>query len=154
MKVREAAASEAEAIAALIHAEAERGVLLPRDADDVLEHLTSFVVAEEAGELAGAAALHPFTPELAEVRSLVVAERYRGRGVGRLLVQGLEARARRFGIRRIFALTYVPAFFERLGYRRIVKESLPHKVWTVCVHCPKFSCCDEVAVLKDLEETP
>ncbi len=150
MRIREARAHDAEAIARLVAAEAARGVLLPRSREDVLEHLQEFVVAEADGALAGAGSLHVYDEALAEVRSLVVAPSFRGRGVGAALVAALEERARALGIGRAFALTYETRFFARLGYREVPKESLPQKIWGVCVHCAHFPHCDETAMLKPL----
>ncbi len=150
MNIREAKATDAEAIARLIAAEAARGVLLPREREDVLEHLQEFLVAETDEGLAGAGALHIYDETLAEVRSLVVAPAFRGRGVGAALVAALEARAHALGIARVFALTYETRFFARLGYAEVPKESLPQKIWGVCVHCAHFPRCDETAMIKTL----
>lgn len=129
---------------------ARAGQLLARDRDDLYEHLQEFLLAEVDGRLVGLVALHVYGPDLAELRSLAVADGWQGRGVGRRLVARAEQWARRLGVRRLFALTYTVSFFERCGYRVVARESLPHKVWTVCIHCDHFSRCDEVAVAKDL----
>ena len=64
--------------------------------------------------------------------------------------QALEE-ARTLGLNQVFALTYVPDFFRKLGFRRLEdKSALPHKVWTECINCPKFPNCDEVAVIKEI----
>jgi amino-acid N-acetyltransferase len=55
------------------------------------------------------------------------------------------------GIRRVFALTYRPGFFERLGFRTLDKRELPQKIWKDCLRCAKFTCCDEVALIRDIE---
>ena len=62
--------------------------------------------------------------------------------------------ARDLGIARVFALTYVPGLFERLGWSRVDKATLPRKVWTECIYCPKFSNCTEVAVVLDIADQP
>ncbi len=135
---------------ALIEPYARDEIILARDKDDICQHLQEFLVAEYDGHLAGLVALHVYEPKLAEVRSLVVDASLQKHGIGRLLVEAAEKWASDLGIARIFALTYVTGFFERLGYAVVSKESLPHKIWTVCVHCSRFSHCDEVAVLKHL----
>jgi len=126
------------------------GVLLQRDEDDLCQHVQEFMVAYCDEQLAGLAALHVYTRTLAEIRSLVVTESLRYLGVGALLIEGCERMATDLGIQQVFALTYVDGFFHRLGYHTVAKESLPHKIWTVCIHCPKFSHCDEIAVKKTL----
>ena len=95
-------------------------------------------------------ALEIFTAELGEVRSLAVDEAHAGRGLGSLLVRRIIDEARLLGLSRLMALTYVPAFFHRLGFETVPKETLPEKVWGVCVTCYKFHHCDEIAVLRRL----
>jgi len=129
--------------------------LIDRSQDDIFEHLQEFIVAKQPNSentdqdiLVGVAALHIYGANLAEVRSLVVAENARHLGAGQHLVQACEIMARNVGVTRIFALTYVDKFFLKQGYHIVEKETLPQKVWTVCIHCPKFSHCDEIAVSK------
>lgn len=43
-------------------------------------------------------------------------------------------------------------FFEKCGFRLVNKRELPQKVWKDCMGCPKFPECDEVAMIKVLEE--
>jgi len=154
IKVRSAEAGDAEAIHALLQPQADQRVILPRSLDDIFQHLQEFLVAEYDGRVAGAAALHVYTSTLAEIRSLVVDDSARHHGVGTLLVEGCEKWAAGLGISRLFALTYVTGFFLRQGYEEVSKETFPHKIWTVCVHCAKFADCDEVAVQKSLAEGP
>jgi amino-acid N-acetyltransferase len=88
---------------------------------------------------------------MAEVRSLAVDETLKGAGIGRLLMEALEAEARGFDLDLLFAFTYVPKFFTRLGYRQVDRSALPLKAWKDCLRCPKFQACDEIAVLKWLK---
>ena len=81
---------------------------------------------------------------------LVVSPDHQQRGLGRLLVEHLVAQARRQGLERLMALTYVPQFFHNLGFVTVPKDSLPEKVWGICVKCYKFYNCDEIAVLRYL----
>jgi len=143
-----------EAITTLLEPFAGQGIILPRSQDDVFQHLQEFVVAYFDGDLAGVAAIHIYGSNLAEIRSLVVREDMQGHGIGRLLVRACEKLGAGLGVACIFALTYMPDFFSRFGYEQVPKESLPHKVWTVCVHCAKFADCDEVAVQKRLSDAP
>jgi amino-acid N-acetyltransferase len=100
--------------------------------------------------MAGCGALEVFTADLAEIRSLVVAEASKGTGVGRRLVERLVEDARGRGHRRLMALTYVPGFFHRLGFETVPRNTFPEKVWGICVTCYKFHRCDEIAVLRYL----
>ena len=141
-------------IAALLAPFAAKEIILPRSRDDIFQHLQEFAVASFDGELAGVAAMHIYGSNLAEVRSLVVRDDIQGRGIGRLLLEACEQWGAGLGVACIFALTYVPDFFLRYGYAQAPRESLPHKIWTVCVHCSKFADCDEIAVQKRLSDMP
>ena len=84
------------------------------------------------------------------MRSLCVDERLKSKGVGRTLTEALLDEAERYGLKTVFALTVVPAFFEKLGFRMAPRERFPVKVYEDCLGCPKYSCCDEVAVSYEL----
>lgn len=154
IQVRAVEVSDVDAIEELLKPFAEQGVILPRSRDDIFQHLQEFVVACFDEDVAGVAAMHIYGSNLAEVRSLVVRDDMQGHGIGGLLVEACEQWGASLGVACIFALTYVPEFFARVGYEQVPKESLPHKIWTVCVHCSKFADCDEVAVQKRLNDAP
>jgi amino-acid N-acetyltransferase len=88
------------------------------------------------------------------VRSLAVDDKYRGRGVGSHLVRWCVDEARRLRIRKLMSLTYEQRFFERLGFAVVEKETLPLKVWSDCVRCPKNENCDEIAMVLTLPDVP
>jgi amino-acid N-acetyltransferase len=98
----------------------------------------------------GICALHLCWEDLAEIRSLAVREGDRKKGIGAKLVKACLAEANTLRIKRVFALTYEPAFFERLGFKKVDKAVLPHKIWTDCLKCVKFPDCDEIALVKEL----
>ena len=129
---------------------ADRQLMLPRSLNDTYESLRDFYVWRENDEVVGCAALHVSWDGLGEVRSLAVREDATRRGIGRKLVQSCLDEARELGMKRVFALTYVPEFFKKFGFVLYAKENLPHKVWTDCLNCPKFPDCDEVALVLDL----
>jgi amino-acid N-acetyltransferase len=99
----------------------------------------------------GTVCLHICWEDLAEVRSLAVAEDQGGKGIGRQLVQACLDEARQLGLKRVFALTYKPGFFEKLGFHTIEKSELPHKIWGDCMKCAKFPECDEIAMSIELQ---
>jgi amino-acid N-acetyltransferase len=154
IRIRNAEVEDVGAIYELLRPFADQGIILPRSEDDIYQHLQEFVVALYDGRLLGVAAMHIYGSNLAEIRSLVVSRGHQGMGLGGMLVEACEKWAAGLGVACVFALTYTPEFFERLGYARVPKESLPHKIWTVCVHCSKFSNCDEIAVQKRLADSP
>ncbi len=129
---------------------AAQGIILPRTKFEILNQLPKFSVVEADGQVLGCGALEIFTQELCEIRSLVVDPSCEKRGFGRMIVGDLIERARDMGLSRIMALTYVPEFFHRIGFRTVPKEIFPEKVWGVCIKCSKFYDCTEIAVLKEL----
>ncbi len=139
-------------ILSLINSYAANGIMLPRTEFEMSENIRDFSVAYVNGVLAGCAALHFYTPTTAEVRSLAVQPEMKHLGIGRALVQGLEQEARDNELEAIFAFTYVPDFFSRLGFTEVERGELPLKVWKDCLRCPKFQNCDETAVLKRLRD--
>ena len=118
---------------------------------ELYRHLRDFFVVEIGGTIAACAALEIFTEDLGEVRSLAVADEFKNRGLGRMLVKRLMAEAQTIGLRRLMALTYAPEFFHKLGFKTVSKDTLPEKVWGICVKCYKFNNCDETAVLAELK---
>jgi amino-acid N-acetyltransferase len=149
-QIRPAAIVDVPEIHHLLETYASKGNLLPRTMSELYRHLRDFFVIEIDGRVAAIGALEIFTEDLGEVRSLVVAEEYERRGLGRLMVQRIVAEARRIGLRRLMALTYVPTFFHKLGFKTVPMETLPEKVWGVCIKCYKYNNCDETAVLLEL----
>jgi len=152
--IRPAAIADVPTIHHLLELYAAKGNLLPRTMSEIYRHLRDFFVVEVDGAVAACAALEIFTEDLGEVRSLVVDERHERRGLGRLLVGRILAEAQALGLKRLMALTYVPVFFHKLGFVTVPKETLPEKVWGVCIKCYKYNHCDEIAVLKELGRGP
>ncbi|HIE05056.1 MAG TPA: N-acetyltransferase [Candidatus Latescibacteria bacterium] len=148
--VRPARVEDAKAIVGLVSYYADKGLLLPRSLSHIYSHIRDYMVAEVDGRVVGCGALEVVWGGLGEVRSLAVEEGMRGLGIGRALVEHLLEDARRLGLDKVFALTYIEDFFEQFGFRRVPKESLPHKIWRDCIHCPKFPECDEVAMILEL----
>jgi len=148
--IRKARMSDVKGIHGLIAEYARKGDMLPRSLADIYENLRDyFVFEEDGGDLAGSAAIHIMWEDLAEVRSLAVREGKMRRGVGTQLVESCISEAIMLGIARVFALTYKPEFFEKLGFHIVDKAELPQKIWTDCLKCSKFPDCDEVALVAD-----
>ena len=148
--VRRARLADVPAIAGVMADYVMQGVLLPRPVSELYQCVREFVVAEKDGEIVACAALRVLWDDVAEVRTLAVRPDHHGRGLGGVLVQQLVADARALTIPRVIALTREVPFFERCGFVVVPRESLPRKVWTDCVRCPKRHACDEVAVALDL----
>jgi amino-acid N-acetyltransferase len=148
--VRPAAITDVPQIHDLLDQYARMGNVLPRPFNELYRHLRDFFVVELNEQIVGCAALEIFTESLGEVRSLVVAPDHARHGLGRMLVERILDEAKTIGLKRIMALTYVPGFFHKLGFKTVSKNTLPEKVWGICVKCYKFNNCDEEAVLKEL----
>jgi len=148
--VRRARIADAKIIHQLLLKYAGDGLMLSRSLSDIYEAIRDFYVYEQDGQVVATGCLSICWEDLAEVRSLAVAESMKGKGVGRSIVEACLEEARLIGLRRVFALTYQLEFFQRLGFVEIEKSQLPHKVWGDCVRCPKFPECDELAVMIEL----
>ena len=153
VEVRKAGMRDIPKILDLINWYAAKGVMLPRTEFEMSENIRDFSVMYDDNVLLGCGALHFYSPTAAEVRSLAVAPAAERRGVGRSIVLRLEEEARENELEAIFAFTYVPGFFGKLGFAEVERGELPLKVWKDCLRCSKFQDCDEIAVLKRLQES-
>ncbi len=148
--VRKPKLTEVVAIKALLDEAVSQGSVLPRDLPELYENVRDFYVYIDENGLGGCAALHIDMVDLAEVRSLVVHESLRGRGIGDQLVEAVLGEAQRLNIARVYALTRVPGFFLKNQFREVDKLELPYKVFKDCIRCRLFPGCDEVAMVRDL----
>lgn len=128
--VRRARVGDVRAVRALVQPLAEGRVLVAKEAVAYYESLQEFRVAEVAGEVAGCGALHVMWEDLAEVRTLAVAPRFEGRGVGSALLTRLLDDAREIGVRRVFCLTFEVDFFSRHGFAEVDGTPVPTEVFT------------------------
>lgn len=151
MKVRKATATDVKTLHQLINFWAEKGAMLPRSLSELYDSLRDFAVAEEDGVIIGCCSLHFTWEDLGEVRSLAVKEEFKGKGVGKRLLEFCLQEAEELGIRRVFVLTSIPGYFQKFGFAKVDKSQLPHKIWADCLNCPKFPQCDEVALVKVIE---
>jgi amino-acid N-acetyltransferase len=146
--VRKAAMHDIGPILALINGYAAKGVMLPRTELEVSEDIRDFSVILAGGRLVGCGALHFYTPSIGEIRSLAVAEDVKTNGIGRRLIEALVREANTYTLDAVFAFTYVAGFFGKMGFQVVERGELPLKAWKDCVRCPKFQCCDEIAVMR------
>jgi len=133
----------------MVASEIKEGIILDRSEDEVATNIRSYVLAKEDEKLVGYTALHIHSPRLAEIRSLIVDEAYRGQKIGQKLVEFALQEAREIGVAEdVLVLTYSPGFFEKLGFVEINKEVIPeHKIWADCIKCIHFPICNEVAMV-------
>lgn len=150
MKIRKAKISDIREVQRLINEFAKKEEMLPRSLNDLYESIRDLFVCEDSGQIKGVCALHILWDDLAEIRSLAVAEGSRGKGIGNRLLKTCLREAKGLGIKKVFALTYQPEFFRKNGFKDIDKSKLPQKIWGDCLRCPKFPECDEDAVIMEL----
>ena len=150
--IRKAKISDVRSMHGILSVYAASGLLLGRSLSDLYAQLRDFLVVEEDSthEVIGTCSLRICWEDIAEIRSLAVREDFRGSDLGRAMVEICIREASEMGLKKLFVLTYVPAFFEKLGFKPVDKSVLPHKVWGDCIKCVKFPDCDEEALLLDL----
>jgi amino-acid N-acetyltransferase len=129
--IRRARARDVRAIRALVDANADSGRLLGKDTVTLYEDVQEFWIAERAsdGAVIGCGALHVMWEDLAEIRTIAVADACQGRGVGHRLVDVLLATAHELGVRRVFVLTFATGFFTRHGFEEIEGTPVSHAVY-------------------------
>jgi len=151
-KIKRAKLSHAKEIHELVKKAAAKDTLLPRALGEIYEAIRSFFVAidDDTDAVIGCSSLQIAWGNLSEIRSLVVREEEMGKGIGKALIESCIRDAKKMGINRVFALTYITELFLKMGFEKISKDELPHKVWTVCIKCHKFPDCDEQAVAINL----
>lgn len=150
--VRKARVQDAAAIHSLISRYAVQHDLVVRTLADIYAQIKDYTVLENSGIAAGVVALHVYWEDLAEVRSFVIDERYREKGFGSRLLKAALKDAAAVGVKKVFALTKIPKFFLKFGFKKIPKKELPHKIWKDCFNCSKFPDCDEQALILDLRK--
>jgi len=155
--VRAATLADAEKVFALISQNTDQ--LVPRSLGNIVESIDRFVVSEADGQVIGCAAyqIHPEIGDAkaaaVEIVSVAVDKSARRCGVGRMLVTRIIEDVSRFSPRDVNVLTFAPEFFESLGFERIEKTDIMHKLYTGCINCTKHAnpfTCPEIAMRKVL----
>ncbi|MGJ0357307.1 N-acetyltransferase [Aliarcobacter cryaerophilus] len=136
----------------LVRPEVEKGIILLRTEDEMATTIRSYIIVEVDGKMAGFTATHIHSARMAEVRSLIVNEEFRGLGLGKKLVDECVKEAKFYRIKQVLSLTYEKDFFISCGFREIPKEDIPEqKIWADCIKCKLFPICNEIAMVKDIE---
>ena len=147
--------SDIPAMQDMVVSEVKDGVILNRSEDEVATNIRSYVLAKEGDVIVGYTALHIHSTRVAEIRSLIVDEKYRGLHIGQRMIEFTLKEAKVLGVtEEVLVLTYLPLFFEKLGFIEIHKESIPeHKIWADCIKCIHFPVCNEVALVYKLKQS-
>jgi amino-acid N-acetyltransferase len=135
----------------MINRFADKGEMLARPLSELYENIRDLFVIRQGEQVIACAALHVCWSDLAEIKSVAVAEESQRQGIGGRLIRACLDEAVELGIATVFCFTYQPAFFEQFGFSQVDKMELPRKVWTECYRCPKFPDCDELALVCNLE---
>ena len=148
--IRKATVEDVKKIQKLVNHYAKRERMLPRSLNELYENIRNFFVYSEGKNIYGCCALDVDWEDLAEIKSLAVAKPKCGKGIGtKLLAQCLKD-AKALKVRRVFALTYIPEFFEQFGFKIVDKKELPQKIWSECIRCMYFPNCKEIAMMKEM----
>ena len=158
MQITKASSETFKGLYELIKTFSDRKLMLPLSQDDIFHRAQAFRVIASDSEaiqsgmprVIASAHLDIFTPLLAEIKSLAVADEFQNQGLGRRLVEDCEAEANELGIKKVFVLTYQEEFFKKLGYTVVSRDSLPEKVYKECVKCSFYNDCNEIAMTKEM----
>ena len=116
LQIRPAKTRDVAAIRSIAEPLIEKRILLGKELVELFESIQEFVVAELDGEVVGFGALHVMWEDLAEVRTLAVAEHAKRKGIGAAMLSELLGRAEQLGIKRVFCLTFEVDFFKANGF--------------------------------------
>ncbi len=144
--VRKAKIKDAPEIVKMINHYAKEGIMLSKPLSKIYENIRDFTIIEEDSRVVGCGALHIYWDDLAEVRSLVISPEKQRSGLGQIIVKKLLQEASNYGIHSVFALSYKPEFFKKLGFSIVEKDVLPQKIWKDCLDCIHFPNCNETAL--------
>jgi len=135
--VRPARTSDVWFIRELVGPLVQSRVLLGKETVVYFEAIQEFRVAVDAdGNPIGCGALHVIWEDLAEVRTLAVSTEWLGKGVGRALLDQLEADAKSLGLSRLFCLTFEVDFFKRGGFEPMSDDAIDPQVYAELVRSP------------------
>ncbi|MDR1511406.1 MAG: N-acetyltransferase [Endomicrobium sp.] len=148
--IRPAKVTDIKGIHEIIEYYASNKKMLHKSLNTLYEDIQEFVVLENNNKVIACGALHVSWEDLAEIKSLAVLDEYQRQGLGRKIVSNLQKNAKKLGINKVFVLSFNPEFFVKLGYKKIQKDNLPHKIWRECVDCHLFPGCGEIALTFDL----
>jgi amino-acid N-acetyltransferase len=135
--VRPARTADVRGILDILDPFVRRRILLGKDIVVLYESVQQFMVAEDAdGRLVGCGALHVMWEDLGEIRTLIVVDEWLHHGVGRAIVEALEANARTLGLSRLFCLTFEVDFFTRRGFAEIGEQVVDPDVYSQLIRSP------------------
>lgn len=136
--------------------------LVPRALNDIMQNIDRFFVCQGEDQLIAGTASWSILPEIGnpdktcvEIKSVCVAPGLRRTRIGTALVEKVLERIACLRPAQVIVLTFAPAFFGRLGFRQVAKESLMHKLYMGCINCTRYDnpfTCPEIAMALEAEE--
>lgn len=114
--IRAATLADLDAIALCIEPFVTAKKILRRTFSELQSLIPSYVVAEADDKIVGCVVLEIYSPKLAEIRSLVVAPDYHGKGIGKRLVNACVESATKQGVFEVMAITSEDLFFQSCGF--------------------------------------
>ena len=149
IEIRAARTSDVKGIRKLIDLYAPQRRILSKETVTLYESVQEFVVAVDGEKLVGCGAMHVLWEDVAEVRTVAVAEELRGKGVGHQILLKLIERAEAVGVKKIFCLTFETDFFGRHGFKEIEGAPVEPEVYQQLLR----SYDEGIAELLDLESS-
>jgi amino-acid N-acetyltransferase len=132
--IRPARTTDVKAIRHLVDSFAAPGKMLSKETVYLYETVQEFTVAEKDGVIIGCGALHVLWEDLAEVRTVAVAESFQKQGVGHQILENIIDRAKAIGVKRIFCLTFQTEFFGAHGFVEIEGTPVDADVYQQLLH--------------------
>lgn len=151
--IRRARPDDAADMARLIGAFADEALMLRRTPEVIEMAIDDYVVGvrRSNGAIVACGALKEYSPSVAEIAAIAVSRDAHGHGLGRAVVDAVEALAIKRGVYDVFALTLQPAFFEAIGYQRVDRARYPEKIRRDCLGCARRFACNEICFAKNLK---
>lgn len=115
-RVRPASDGDREAVLRLLQPFVDDRHILPLGREELDELLPTSFIAEIDGRLVAFGALVIYSKKLAEIRGLVVADDWQGRGVGRRIVEACVDLARQRNVMEVLAISSSESFFRSCGF--------------------------------------
>ncbi|MGN0844414.1 MAG: GNAT family N-acetyltransferase [Kiritimatiellia bacterium] len=154
--IRPATFTDARGIYTLIASDCER--LITRSLTNVIENIDRFMVAvSDRGEIVGTIAYQLWAEfgnplkTTAELQSVCVKPDWRKCGVDRAMVDAQLKRLEGLRVWQIIVLTFETQFFRHMGFEKVDKHLIMHKLYRGCANCSKHESpftCPEVAMAR------
>ncbi|MDR0502517.1 MAG: amino-acid N-acetyltransferase [Treponema sp.] len=106
----------------------QEGILIRRNASQILEKKDDYIVLEIDGSIRACGALHEWGDNQGEIAAVATDPQHAQLGLGRRIIGCLVEKARKSKINRVFVLTtQTQDWFESLGFKEAPVETLPEQ---------------------------